>query len=74
MANIDFKIQSVLMSQWDGVLDCIERLNNSARVSPSDRWQLFQVEHSEADLVTFGIAHTCRIRLDTKQSHGAAVV
>jgi hypothetical protein len=58
MANIDFKIQSVLMSQWDGVLDCIERLNNSARVSPSDRWQLFQVEHSEADLVTFGIAHT----------------
>lgn len=61
MANVDFKIRRVLMNQWDAVRECIERLNNSATVSPTDAWKLFQVGHSDADVVTFAIGSTLLI-------------
>jgi hypothetical protein len=61
MANIDYKIQRALMNQWDAVRACIERLNNSATVSPTDPLKLFRVTHSDEDLVTFAIGRTLLI-------------
>lgn len=61
MANVDYKIQRALIAHWEAVRLCIERLNNSASVTPPDAAGLFQVSHSDADGLAFDIGPTLLI-------------
>jgi hypothetical protein len=61
MVNINHKIQRALVLQWEAVRACIERLNNSAKVEPSDPLGLFKIIESDANVVEFEIGRTLLI-------------